>query len=79
MIAQAFDYYRILKENRILLQIARQHAEWLEILKKRYPQLIAQEISSSTSYTIDEKHVSEIIAEFMKRYYIEEKDKEKQE
>lgn len=69
LINQAFDYYRILKENRILLQIARQHAEWLSVLKERYPQLLSQEIGSSTTYTIDEKHVSEIITEFMKKYY----------
>ena len=80
LIAQAFDYYRILKENRILLQIARQHAEWLDILKKRYPQLLEREIASSSSYTIDERHVSEIIAEFMKRYYSQDKkEEEKQE
>jgi len=79
LINQALDYNRILKENRILLQIARQHAEWFEILKKRYPEIISQEIEKSSEYTIDEKHVSEIIAEFMKRYYQEEVEDEGEE
>ena len=66
---QAFDYYKILRENRLLLQIARQQAEWLKVLKERYPQVVSKEIDKKSMYVIDEKRVSEIIAEFLKRYY----------
>jgi len=69
LIKQAFLYYRILRENRILLQIARQQAEWLKILQERYPEIVEKEVDKSSIYIIDEKRVSEIIREFLKRYY----------
>jgi DNA-binding NtrC family response regulator len=72
LINQAFDYYRILKENRLLLRVARQQDEWLRVLKEKYPQLVSKEIEKSQTYGIDEKLVSEIIAEFMKKYYSQE-------
>jgi DNA-binding NtrC family response regulator len=73
LITQAFDYYRILRENRLLLRIARQQAEWLRILKEKYPQVVSQEVEKSADYALDEKRVSEIISEFMKKYYPTEK------
>lgn len=79
LVSQAFDYYRIIKENRILLQIARQHAQWINILKNKYPEIIAKEVEKNMDYAIDEKRVAEIVEEFMKRYYPEMKSKEKNE
>lgn len=76
LIKQAFDYYRILRENRLLLQVARQQAEWLKTLKDKYPQFVTQETEKSKSYGIDEKFVSEILAEFMKKYYPQEENRE---
>ncbi len=76
LITQAFDYYYVLRENRLLLQIARQQAEWLNIVKQKYPEVVAQKgkMEESFYYGMDEKHVSEIIAEFMKKYYPKNKD-----
>lgn len=79
LVSQAFDYYRIVKENRTLLQIARQHAQYIDILKKKYPEIVTQEIEKNIDYVIDEKKIAEIVEEFMKRYYPEGKFKEKSE
>jgi len=73
LVNQAFDYYRILKENRLLLQIARQQAEWIKILREKYPEVVSKEVRESTIYTVDERRVSEVIAEFMKKYYPQQK------
>ncbi len=69
LVIQAFDYYRILKENRLLLRIARQQEQWLKILKEKLPASIVQEIQKHVDPNLDEKKISEIISEFMKRYY----------
>ena len=79
LVNQAFDYYRIVKENRILLQIARQHAKWLNILKEKYPDIMTQEMDKSEAYTVEERKVSEIVTEFMKRYYPQDKLQGKEE
>lgn len=73
LVKQAFDYYRILKENRILLQIARQQAEWLSALKKAYPQIVNPEMDKNMDYALEEKRVSEIIEEFVRKYYPQHK------
>lgn len=69
LIIQAFDYHRILKENRLLLQIARQQQEWIKLLKEKYPQISSQEAEKTSSYTMDETYISQIVKEFMKKYY----------
>lgn len=69
LVKQAFDYYSILKENRALLKILRQQAKWLSTLKEKHPQLVAEDIKQSNDYAVGEKHVSEILEEFMKKYY----------
>lgn len=74
LVKQSFDYYRILKENRLLLQIARQQAEWLRVLKEKYPAMVGKEVSDM-AYTMDEKHVSAIVEDFIKKYYPQEKTK----
>jgi len=76
LVKQSFDYYRILKENRLLLQIARQQAEWLRVLKEKYPAMISKEVSGDMTYAMDEKHVSAIVEEFIKKYYPQEKTKD---
>jgi len=63
LLKHAFDYYRVLKENRLLLQIARQQAEWIRDLKEKYPDIV-----SNTSVKLDEKKICEIITQFMKKY-----------
>ncbi|OQX85623.1 MAG: hypothetical protein B6D55_07135 [Candidatus Omnitrophica bacterium 4484_70.2] len=68
LIKQAFEYYRILKENRLLLKIARQQKEWIEAMKKEFPEIINQKLNESSS-ELDEKKMTEIIEEFTKRYY----------
>ena len=60
---------KILRENRLLLQIARQQAEWLKVLQERYPKIVDKEIDESSLYIIEEKRVSEMVAQFLKKYY----------
>lgn len=69
MVNQALDYYDVLHDNRILLNIAKQQAEWLKIIHQRYPDVSAMEFNKSGVYIIDEKKVSETLAEFIKKYY----------
>ena len=71
LITQSFEYHRILKENRLLLRIARQQAEWLKIFKEKHPEVLSKEIENSALYSRDEKIISEIITEFIKKYYPE--------
>lgn len=69
IVKQAIDYYEVLRDNRVLLNIARQQAEWLKVMQQRYPDVSAKEFNKSGIYIIDEKKVSETLAEFMKKYY----------
>jgi len=72
LVKQSFDYYSILKENRALLKILRQQAQWISTLKEKHPQMLSDEIKQGADYSIGEKHVSQIIEEFMKKYYPQE-------
>ena len=67
---QAFDYYGIVKENRILLKIARQQADLLKQIKGKYPDLVTAG-GDDDAYSIDEKKISDLIEGFMKKYYPE--------
>jgi len=73
LVKQSFDYYAILKENRALLKILRQQAQWISTLKEKHPQVLNDEMKASADYAVGEKHVSEILEEFMKKYYPDEK------
>lgn len=72
LIKQAFSRYQILKENRFLLKLFHQQAEWLKILKEKYPQIVAQELEKNLIYWVDEKFISELIDEVSKRYFRED-------
>ena len=72
LVNQAFEYHTVLRENRLLLQIARQQLEWLKVLKEKYPKLVSKEIEEGKPYFMDEKKVSEILKEFVKKYYPDE-------
>lgn len=74
LVNQAFEHYKILRENRLLLQIARQQAEWLKVLQERYPQIVSKEIDESSMYIIEEKRVSEIVTQFLNKYYPKKKN-----
>lgn len=69
MVKQALDYYDVLRDNRVLLNIAKEQAESLKIIQKRYPEVSAKEFTKSGVYIVDEKKVSETLAEFIKKYY----------
>lgn len=69
LVKQAVDYYNILKEHRLLLNIARQQADFICMLKEKYPQINAQSNNGENTYFIDEKKVTELLAEFVKKYY----------
>lgn len=68
-VRQALDYYDVLRDNRALLQIARQQADLLVAVQKKYPQVSKSELDKSGLYIIDEKNASETLADFMKKYY----------
>jgi len=74
LVNQAFEYHKILRENRLLLQIARQQAEWLKVLQERYPEIVDKEVDESSMYIIEEKRVSEIVAQFLNKYYPKNKN-----
>ncbi len=68
LVKQAFDYYAILKENRTLLKVLRQQAVWIKTLQEKHPNILSEEMAQ-TDYAVGEKHVSQILEEFMKKYY----------
>lgn len=68
-VRQALDYYDVLRDNRALLQIARQQADLLAAVQKKYPQVSKSELDKSGMYIIDEKRTSETLADFLKKYY----------
>ncbi len=68
LITQAFEYYRILKENRLLLKIARQQKEWIEAIKREYPEVVIQQLNKSSS-ELNEKKIAQMIEEFVKKYH----------
>lgn len=72
LINQAFDYCRILRENRLLLKVARRQQEWIKSFKEKHPH-VSEGMAESAEYTEEEKKVSEIIAQFMEKYYPEGK------
>ncbi|MDD5669747.1 MAG: response regulator, partial [Candidatus Omnitrophica bacterium] len=67
-VRQALEYADILRENRILLNIARKQAEWLRSIKDKY-QVTQDEFDKMGLYIIEEKKVSETLDEFIKKYY----------
>ena len=69
IVKQALEYYDVLRDNRILLRIARQQAEWLTTVKKQNPQVSNTELAKGDLHVIDEEKVSESLAQFLKRYY----------
>jgi len=69
IVKQALDYYDVLRDNRTLLHIARQQAELLSDVQKKYPGVPKQDIAKSGVYIIEEQKVSETLADFMKKYY----------
>lgn len=69
IVMQALDYYDTLRDNRALIKIAKQQAEWLNTLKKKYPAIANTDLNKSSIYIIDEKNVSETLADFLKKYY----------
>ncbi len=68
-VRQALEYYDILRDNKVLIKIAKQQAEWLNTLKKRYPQVSEKDFDKNSMYIIEEGKVSENLSEFMKKYY----------
>ena len=69
LVNQAFEFYQIMRENRLLLQIARQHAECLQVLKEKYPQLSIGDLQKTGGYVITEKYISQMVEKFMSKYY----------
>ncbi|OGX30560.1 MAG: hypothetical protein A3G37_00585 [Omnitrophica WOR_2 bacterium RIFCSPLOWO2_12_FULL_46_30] len=75
-VRQALDYCDVLRDNRALLQIARQQADLLAAVQKKYPQVSKSELDKSGMYIIDEKKASESLADFMKKYYPQQQSRE---
>ena len=68
IVKQALDYCDILKDNRVLIALARKQSEALNTMQKRY-NISQSEFDKSGVYIIDEQKVSETLDEFMKKYY----------
>ena len=66
LVKQAFDYYRILRQNRLLLQVVRQQEEWLKALKEQHGAAVTEEMQQKAA--IDPKRIGEIVEEVLKRY-----------
>jgi len=71
IVKQALDYYDVVRDNRALLRIARHQAELLKEAQKKYPQLSQIGFDKTGMYIIDEKKVSDSLADFLKKYYPE--------
>ena len=69
IVKQSLEYFDVLKDNKTLLKIAKQQAEWMENMQKKYPQVSKEDLVQGSLYIIDEKQVSETLADFMKKYY----------
>jgi len=65
---QAIEYYNIMRENRLLLQIARQQSDFIKKLKEIYPQLADTDLKNN-GYSLDETRVSRMLEDFLKTYY----------
>ncbi|MFA6217409.1 MAG: response regulator [Candidatus Omnitrophota bacterium] len=69
IVKQSLDYFDVVRDNRVLLKIARQQAEWLEAMQKKYPQVSPEELTKGGMYIIEEQKISENLADFIKKYY----------
>ncbi|MDD5729560.1 MAG: response regulator [Candidatus Omnitrophica bacterium] len=69
IVKQSLEYFDVLRDNKVLLKIAREQAERLEALQKKYPQVPPAELEKGSIYIIEEQKVSETLADFMKKYY----------
>jgi len=74
IVKQSLEYFDVLRDNKTLLKIAKQQAEWMEGMQKKYPQVSKEELVQGSLYIIDEKQVSETLADFMKKYYPQQLD-----
>ncbi|MFC1592407.1 response regulator [Candidatus Omnitrophota bacterium] len=68
-VKQALDYYDVMRDNRVLLRIARKQAQVLREMQKKYPQVSEAEITRTGLYIIDEQKLSDTLAQFMQKYY----------
>jgi response regulator RpfG family c-di-GMP phosphodiesterase len=71
VVKQALDYYDVLRDNKVLLTIAKQQSQMLSTMEAKYPQVKTE--ADKSLYIIDEKRVSETLEEFLKKYYPGEK------
>lgn len=69
LVTQAFDYYRILKENQILLEIVYQQAEWLKVLKEKYPDVFREVEEEKIINNIEWEKISDTVRKFIEKYY----------
>lgn len=69
IVEQALDYCDVLRDNRVLLRIARQYGELLKAVQKKYPGISDAELDKTGLYIIEEKKVSDNLGRFLKKYY----------
>ncbi|MFA5363333.1 MAG: response regulator [Candidatus Omnitrophota bacterium] len=69
IVKQALDYGDALRDNRVLLNIARQQAELLRGLEKKYPAARNEEFDTMKRCIAEEQKISEALADFLKKYY----------
>lgn len=69
VVKQSLDFFDVLRDNKELIKIAKQQAEWMEAMKKKYPAVSQEELAKGGLYIIDEQKVSETLSDFIKKYY----------
>ncbi len=73
IVKQALDYYDVMKDNRALLNIARQQLAMINTMQNKVPEIKSD--FDNGVYILNEKKVSETLEEFMKKYYPEQLNK----
>lgn len=69
IVKQALEYCDVLRDNRVLIDIARQQADMLKNFETKHPEINKEEFDKSGLYIIEEKKVSETLEGFLKKYY----------
>ncbi|MCD6583856.1 MAG: response regulator [Candidatus Omnitrophica bacterium] len=73
LVNQAFGYYRVLKENQILFDIVCQQAEWLKVLREKYPEIVSREVEERKIIDIEWREASDTVRKFIEKYYLHKK------
>jgi len=68
LVRQALDYYDVLRDNRVLIHLAKRQGDYLASIRKQYPQ-ISIAMPKDDLYEVDTKKVSKELGELLNKYY----------